>query len=569
LLHPSGGIYMKIKNFKYIYNSISFKIVFYIIIILTPLISLLIYNIYQTHVSLLKQVEGTHKNMLQSYLTQIDTQLKNSMNYTLDMALFQSDPKILVSERDDTDIVFAKYRIFTNLSNRLLSTNQIDAYFIYVRNGDYFIQATQHGVSSSELNDLKRYVRGNSEIISSSDNFPKSTWTLTKIDKHNSLINLSYGNGDIIAGAYTSTDRIKNEFSRKNFITAKLLFLPSDSLNEVIDKQPKDHVVITSKSSVADILLIEVLSKSVILQSLPFIQKYILLVSVFLALMLPLLILLMNYTIVKPLRKLTKSMGRVRIGDLKYRIDLHRSSNEFEIVNSTFNEMMDTVQNLKINIYEEQIKVQKSQLRNLQLQINPHFLINSLNMVNNLIQNEDSATAKKLILYSVDYFRYMAKADNDFVPLYEEINHIKDYLAIQKIRYKDKFTFSINVNQLIEDLLIPPMLIQNFVENSIKYAIDMNKVIHLSVKVEYFEVDYYPYAKIVISDSGIGYPPDSLERLNSGKKLKNSLGDHIGIYNSVQRIKILYHGRGNWKFYNDAGAVSEITLPALFENSNE
>jgi two-component system, sensor histidine kinase YesM len=560
---------MKIKKFKYIYNSISFKIVFYIIIILTPLISLLIYNIYQTHVSLLKQVEGTHKNMLQSYLTQIDTQLKNSMNYTLDMALFQSDPKILVSERDDTDVVFAKYRIFTNLSNRLLSTNQIDAYFIYVRNGDYFIQATQHGVSSSELNDLKRYVRGSSEIISSSDNFPKSTWTLTKIDKHNSLINLSYGNGDIIAGAYTSTDRIKNEFSRKNFITAKLLFLPSDSLNEVIDKQPRDHVVITSKSSVADILLIEVLSKSVILQSLPFIQKYILLVSVFLALMLPLLILLMNYTIVKPLRKLTKSMGRVRIGDLKYRIDLHRSSNEFEIVNSTFNEMMDTVQNLKINIYEEQIKVQKSQLRNLQLQINPHFLINSLNMVNNLIQNEDSATAKKLILYSVDYFRYMAKADNDFVPLYEEINHIKDYLEIQKIRYKDKFTFSINVNQLIDDMLIPPMLIQNFVENSIKYAIDMNKVIHLSVKVEYFEVDYYPYAKIVITDSGIGYPTDSLERLNSGKKLKNSLGDHIGIYNSVQRIKILYHGRGNWKFYNDGGAVSEITLPALFENSNE
>lgn len=557
---------MKMKNFKYIYNSISFKIIFYIIIILTPLISLLIYNIYQTHESLLKQVEGTHKNMLQSYLTQIDTQLKNSMNYTLDMALFQSDPKILVSESDDTDVAFAKYRIFTSLSNRLLSTNQIDAFFIYVRNGDYFISATQHGVSSSELNELKRYVLANSEMIGSSNNFPKSTWTSTTIDKHNSLINLSYGNGDIIAGAYTSTDRIKNEFTRKNFITAKLLFLPSASLNEVIDKQPKDHVVITSKSSVADILLIEVLSKSVILQSLPFIQKYILLVSIFLALMLPLLILLMNVTIVKPLRKLTKSLGRVRVGDLKYRIDLHRSSNEFEIVNSTFNEMMDTVQNLKINVYEEQIKVQKSQLRNLQLQINPHFLINSLNMVNNLIQNEDSATAKKLILYSVDYFRYMAKADNDFVPLYEEINHIKDYLEIQKIRYKDKFTYSIDINQLIEDMLIPPMLIQNFVENSIKYAIDMNKVIHLSVKVEYFEVDYYPYAKISISDSGIGYPADSLKRINSGKKIIDSLGDHIGIFNSVQRVKILYNGKGSWKFYNDGGAVSELRVPALFDD---
>jgi two-component system, sensor histidine kinase YesM len=560
---------MKVKNSKIIYNSISFKIVFYIIIILTPLISLLIYNIYQTHESLLKQVEGTHKNMLQSYLTQIDTQLKNSMNFTLDMAIFQSDPKILVSERDDTDVVFAKYRIFTSLSNRLLSTNQIDAFFIYVKNGDYFIQATQHGVSSSEINELKEHVRAKSKLISSTNNSPKSTWTLTQIDKHNSLINLSYGNGDIIAGAYTSTDRMKNEFSRKNIIKAKLLFIPPDSLTNEINKQPKDHVVITSKSSVADILLIEVLSKSVILQSLPFIQKYILLVSIFLALMLPLLILLMNVTIVSPLRKLLTSMGRVRIGDLTHRIDPQKSSNEFEIVNSTFNEMMDTVQNLKINIYEEQIKVQKSQLRNLQLQINPHFLINSLNMVNNLIQNEDSATAKKLILYSVDYFRYMAKADNDFVPLYEEINHIKDYLEIQKIRYKDKFTYSINVNKLIEDMLIPPMLIQNFVENSIKYAIDMKKVIHLFVKVEYFEVDYYPYAKIVISDSGIGYPTDSLGRINSGKKPPHSFGGNIGIFNSVQRIKILYQGKGTWKFYNDGGAVSEFNLPALFEDINE
>jgi two-component system, sensor histidine kinase YesM len=560
---------MKMKNLKFIYNSISFKIVLYIIIILTPLISLLIYNIYQTHESLLKQVEGTHQNLLQSYVTQVDTQLKNSMNYTLDMALFQSDPKILVSERNDTDVVFAKYRIFTSLSNRLLSTNQIDAFFIYVRNGDYFIQATQHGVSSSEVDELKRYVLANSKKISSSNNFPKSTWSLTTIDNHNSLINLSYGNGDIIAVAYTSTDRIINEYSRKNSITGKLLFIPSDSLNEVNDKQPNDQVVITSKSNVADILLVEVLSKTVILQSLPFIQKYILLVSIFLALMLPLLILLMNVTIVKPLRRLTKSMGRVRVGDLKYRMDLDRSSNEFEIVNSTFNEMMDTVQNLKINVYEEQIKVQKSQLRNLQLQINPHFLINSLNMVNNLIQNEDSATANKLILYSVDYFRYMAKADNDFVPIYEEINHISDYLEIQKIRYKDKFTYSINVNQLIEDMLIPPMLIQNFVENSIKYAIDMNKIIHLSVNVEYFEVDYYPYAKIVISDSGIGYPTDRLERINSGKKIIDSLGEHIGIFNSVQRVKILYNGKGSWKFYNDGGAVSELSVPALFETIKE
>ena len=96
----------------------------------------------------------------------------------------------------------------------------------------------------------------------------------------------------------------------------------------------------------------------------------------------------------------------------------------------------------------------------------------------------------------------------------------------------------------------------------------MSTIIHISIDVEYFEIIYYPYARITISDNGVGYPPDILERLNSGKKITDSLGDHIGIFNSVQRIKILYNGDGSWKFHNDGGAMSELTLPALFDNNN-
>ncbi|MEW9052885.1 MAG: histidine kinase [Neobacillus sp.] len=556
---------MKSRSFKYIYNSILFKIVIYIIIILTPLISLLIYKNYQTHDSLLKEVESTHKNMLESYIAQIDPQLKNSMAYTLDMANFQYDPKILLTENDDSNIAFTKYRIFTSFSNRLLSNNYIDAFFLYIKSRDYFITATQNNVSSSEIIALKNYVISQTGIIESSNSSLKSSWTFSKIENYNCLINISYSNKDIVTGAYINTDRLLDKFSTKNLSTSTLSFITTDSLNDVVSNKAKDHILVTSQSSIVRVNLMAVLSKQEILKTLPFLYKYILIISILLALQMPLLMLLMKFTVVNPLHKLTKSMAKVRIGDLNHRIEANRSSNEFEIVNTTFNEMMDTVQNLKIHVYEEQIKVQKSQLRTLQLQVNPHFLINSLNMVNNLIQNEDLPTARKLILQSVDYFRYMAKVENDFVPLTEELKHISDYLEIQKIRYKDKFTYSINVNQMIDDMLIPPMLIQNFVENSIKYAIDMSKVIHISISVDYFEVDYYPYAKIMITDTGVGYPISILEKINSGMKLTDSLGEHIGIYNSVQRMTILYNGKATWKFYNNGGAVVELTLPALFK----
>jgi two-component system, sensor histidine kinase YesM len=560
---------MKIRNFRFIYNSISFKIFLIIIVILAPLISLLIYNNYQARESLLDQVKGTHRNMLQTYLIQIDAQLKNSMGYTLDMALFQNDPKILIDDTDESTIAFAKNRVFTSLSNRLISNNLIDAFFLYVEHQDYFIIVTQHGVSSSELEELKKYVVLNYRGENTANTFPKSTWNFTQVDKRNSLINLSNGNNGIIAGAYTSTDRLLNSFVQEDFTNLNLSFIPTTALGAEANKLPQDTLLISGRSSVSNISLVEYLPEKKVLNDLPFIQKYILVVSIFLILMLPILILLMKLIVVNPLQKLTKSMHRIRSGDLMYRINIKRSSNEFQIVNITFNKMMDDLQHLKIDVYEEKIKAQKSQLRNLQLQIKPHFLINSLNMVNNLIQNENLASARDLILHSVDYFRYMSKAENDFVPLNEEIKHVTDYLEIQKLRYKDKFTYSININQLIEDMLVPPMLIQNFVENSIKYAIEMSKLIHISIKVEYFEVDYYPYAKIIITDTSMGYPTDILERLNSGKKITDSLGEHIGIYNSVQRMRILYEGKARWKFYNDSGAVSELNLPALFDSTNE
>ena len=557
---------MKIKNYRLFYNSISFKIVLIISIILAPLITLLIYNNYKSRESLLEQVEGTHRNMLQSYMTQIDAQLKNSMWFALDMALFQDEPKVLLSETDDSNIAYTQFNIYTKLSNRLLSNNLIDVFFLYVKSGNYFIAASQNGISDHEISAIKKYMLSNLESLITESAGPKSSWTFTSIGGKNALINLSYRTSDIIAGVYTSTDRYLKDYNKGFFLNSKLEFISTDTISSEISKLHDETLPIIIKSTVANISLAEYVPKSEILKSLPFIQKNILLASIVFILMMPILLFLMKLIVVNPLHELTKAMAMVRIGDLNHRIKNSRCSNEFELVNGTFNNMMNTVQNLKINVYEEKIKVQKSQLRNLQLQIKPHFLINSLNMVNNLIYNGDLETAKELILHSVDYFRYMSKADNDFVLLNEEVKHITNYLEIQKIRYAEKFSYSININRLIEDMLIPPMLIQNFVENSVKYAIQMTTTIHISVKIEYFEVDYYPYAKIIVSDTGVGYPDNVLHRLNSGKKITDSLGEHIGIYNSVQRIKILFDSKAGWKFYNDGGAVSEITLPALFSD---
>jgi len=104
------------------------------------------------------------------------------------------------------------------------------------------------------------------------------------------------------------------------------------------------------------------------------------------------------------------------------------------------------------------------------------------------------------------------------------------------------------------------------VENSIKYALRTDKRIHIGVKIYAFEVDFYPFAKIIISDTGGGYPTHQLQRLNQGEVIHDQHGEHIGIRNSVQRLSLLYAGKAEWQFYNQGGAVSEISLPVLFQD---
>ena len=560
---------MAIKKFRFIYNSLFFKVILVILVILLPLITLLIYNNYQARLSLIKQVETTHRNMLQTYVTQLDSQLKISMAYAMDQAVSQNDPKRLLTDIDESEIEIAKYNIYNNLSDKLLSTYMIDTLYVYIKDGDYFISASQYKVDPIEYSALKDLVISFAESNNYTDKTPKSSWIFTEINNTNSLVNFSYENQDIIAGVYINTNRLITKNFHTDSSLSQIKIIPRSSKVDQLNNLSEDTKLLSIDSNVAKISMVESLAKADILRSLPFMQKYVQLASIIFILTGPILILLMNIIVMNPLNKLTHTMTSVQSGDLSHRAPSKQTTNEFETVNLVFNEMMDTVQDLKINVYEEKIKLQKSQLRNLQLQIKPHFLINSLNMVNNLITSQELDTATKLILLSVDYFRYLAKADKNFVPLNEEIMHLNNYLEIQKIRYLNRFTYSIRVNKLIEDMLIPPMLIQNFVENSVKYAIQTSNIIDISVNVEYFEIDFYPYAKITISDTGIGYPPEILEPLNSGIKINNRTGSHIGIFNSVQRIKLLYEGKASWKFYNNNGAISELILPALFENNEE
>jgi len=548
---------MQLYKLKLTKNSISTKLIALIIITLFPMILSLIFINIQMRDLFLTETKNTHSRVLESLVQQLDTQLYNAMNYTNNLSLFDSAPYIISSSEDEAEVAYAKQRIQIDFSKQVYQTNLVHTYFFYSAKDSQFIYKNAVSISKDNTEQLQNLVEQLFTPNSMAENY---IWNYYEDENTTLLFQFAFGDDNYLVGSYVNLDIYLHNLASED--SGVYSIIRTDDLEHFI--QSNENEIAFASSDLSGITLAEILNANAILSSLPFMQKYVVLISVVLFVMLFAFIYAISILVIKPLSVLTSVIRNIKSGDLDTRIPKQKTSAEFQTVNSSFNEMIDNIENLKINVYEEQINVQKSSLRNLQLQIKPHFLINTLNMIYNFILNKKEQTALDLIRFSSDYFRFLLKVDADFVSLKEEIKYMVSYLEIQKIRYQDCFTYSINIDSLIEETQILPMLIQNFVENAIKYALSPGNTIHISLDIKYYEVDFTPYIKINISDTGKGFPPDILDKLANNQKIINETGEHIGIYNSIQRIKIAYNDTASWKFSNNSGAACELILPAIF-----
>jgi len=241
----------------------------------------------------------------------------------------------------------------------------------------------------------------------------------------------------------------------------------------------------------------------------------------------------------------------------------YKTSDEFMLLNNSFNSMLSQIEQLKIEVYEEQIEKQKEELQRLQLQMNPHFFMNALNIIFSLAKIRDYNLISEMSLCLIRYFQFIFRDNLTFVKLKDEIEHTKNYLRIQELRYPEKFTFTICAPNSLSDTLVPPLFIQIFAENSIKHAVTLDESVHLSINIDCIECENVSYLKVMIEDTGKGFPVHILEKLKSNQGIENAKGEHIGISNITRRLRLLYQDHASIEFKNNKpnGAVVEMMLP--------
>ena len=247
----------------------------------------------------------------------------------------------------------------------------------------------------------------------------------------------------------------------------------------------------------------------------------------------------------RPLKELRLAFHELEQGNREYRITDMASTSEFSYAESSFNTMAGNLTALQEQVLEDEKKQHELithnlqlQLNNLQLQIRPHFLQNTMNLLYTLIQNGQTENAQRLVLYLSRYFRYMFRYGKDLELFDKEVEMVREYLEISALHYENMFTVSYQLDPLLSFMRVPPLLIHNFVENIIQHALIPGKTIHIILYGEYD--DENRQAVLMISDDGNGIHSDYADRINENRFDDLPEGKHIGIRNSINRLKHYY-----------------------------
>lgn len=241
-------------------------------------------------------------------------------------------------------------------------------------------------------------------------------------------------------------------------------------------------------------------------------------------------------TVTAPIQRLVDKMKSASAGKLDISVS-YSSNDELAVLYNQFNLMMQKIQTLLNDIYEEQNAKQKMEAQLLQSQINPHFLYNTLNTIKSLIELDMKETAVKAVSAMSTFYRNSLSKGQFIIPLRQELILTEQYLYIQNLRYMDFVDYEITYESSWEDhgAEIPKLTIQPVVENIFVHGLT-NQMCHIHLNVSIKNNTIY----ISISDNGSGIPREKLTELNRSIRDFKTARYSFGLPSINHRISLLY-----------------------------
>ena len=272
------------------------------------------------------------------------------------------------------------------------------------------------------------------------------------------------------------------------------------------------------------------------------------------------IILYIRQWMIKPITRLTERLSQFGGSIPPSEFFISEGILEIDKANDKLNKVIFDMQELKIREYHSQLELKKIELNYLKNQIRPHFYLNMLSMIHSMLQTKNYKEIEELTILTSNYLRHLFMANQDFSELKDEVQHIRDYLEIQRIRYGNSIYFSLDYNSDLQNTLVPSLLLQTFIENTIKHGFSFQDLFTILLSIKKVKTENSDYIQICIEDNGPGFSEEILSKLNQKQSLITEDGHHIGITNTIERLNLLYPNDYTITFENNEEGGAKILL---------
>ena len=270
-----------------------------------------------------------------------------------------------------------------------------------------------------------------------------------------------------------------------------------------------------------------------------------------------------SFRVTNPIRELEKSVKKLEEGNLDADIYMG-GSYEIQHLGKSVQDMKHRIKELMQDIVTEHEEKRKSEFNSLQAQINPHFLYNTLDIIVWQIENEKQSEAVHTVTALARFFRLSLGKGRNIVTVKAEIDHVKNYLMIQHMRFKNKFEYEFDVEDDVLELSSLKLMLQPLVENAIYHGMEfMDGDGLITIKAWRENEELY----LSVADNGLGMTEDKVSLVLSGKSnSENGKGSGIGVKNVNERIKLYFGEEYGLRIDSepDEGTTVIIHLPVKF-----
>lgn len=469
----------------------------------------------------------------------------------------------------------ALYHLFQDMDTSILGLTYYDAFFILDEHYNTFNTVGNEELELEEKDVMRRYLEAN-RLDSSWQN---GNWQIHSVENGSYLLIAEKMDG-VMVGAWLSLDHLSEQMESGSFGENAVAFFTDGEGKVLAGAYPSEKTVLfpecggkvftaddgkrylaaERESRFGGLILHTMVPMANISKELSTVRHITYATILGFAVLLICQTYFFKVFLVGPLNELVMTMRLIQSGTDELKARPQNIASEYREVYDTLDEMVKEIGELKIKVYEEELRKNDIMMEYLKQQVNPHFFLNCLNIIYSLTNMEDYKLIRQMVEYLIKYFRYIFSKTDDLVMIEDEISHLENFLHIQEMRYPNRFRYQIRVDEEAGDKKIPPLLIQTFVENAIKHSgmLSNNQLLEIQVTVL-----WKSELEITISDNGRGFSQEILEKLRNKESILYDNRKHIGIENAIRRTNVIFCGKEKISFYNDGGAYVKIMLPKV------